>query len=336
MFEFAWPWLLLLLPLPWLIRLLAPAARQSGVELNVPFYNELYELEREQHSALAKWRSQAIIYTLIWLLVLFASARPQWHGSLQEQPTSGRDLLIALDVSSSMLYSDMTLDDSSIARIDFVKVWLDNFIAQRHGDRLGLILFGSQAYLQAPLTYDHHSVRTWVQEAQPGIAGSTTSIGDAIGLAIKRLRQRPADQRVLILVTDGANNSGVMSPIAAAQLAARYQIKIYTVGIGSAQTKELSELINAASLELDEQNLKDIAEITAGQYFHVTDSSDLARIQSGLSQLEPNASYQTPKRTIQELYNWPLSAAFLLSILWVAYRIYRIKHQVTDATQEAN
>lgn len=323
MFEFAWPWLLLCLPLPWLIRAFTPAVRQQGVELCTPFYNELHNLQNTQRTGLARWRSQTTAYILIWLLLLLACARPQLHGDLQEHPTTGRDLLIAMDVSSSMLYSDMILDDNSVSRMEFVKYWLGDFISQRTGDRLGLILFGSQAYLQAPLTYDHHSIRTWVKDAQPGIAGNTTSMGDAIGLAIKRLRMHPADHRVLILVTDGANTSGVISPLAAAQLAARYQIKIYTVGIGSNQANTLHELIDTASLELDEQALKDIAQATAGQYFHVTDSNDLARIQHSISLLEPNTSYQAPKRNSQELYSWPLAAALLLSMLLVAHRVYR-------------
>lgn len=323
MFEFAWPWLFVLLPLPWLVRTLAPPVAEYGSELSVPFYQELEQLERAaQVTGWKRWLSQVTLYSLIWLLLILACARPQLHGELQQRPITGRDLLIAVDVSSSMLYSDMTLDGNSLSRMDFVKVWLDNFIAQRQGDRIGLILFGSQAYLQAPLTYDHQSVRTWVQEAQPGIAGTTTAIGDAIGLAIKRLRQRPAEQRVLLLITDGANNSGVMSPAAAAQLAARYQIKIYPLGIGSSASSDLEKLTDSSSLELDEQSLMDIAQLTAGQYFHVTDSNDFIDIQHSLSQLEPSSSYQAPQRKISELYHWPLSAAFLLSLFWAAQHIY--------------
>jgi Ca-activated chloride channel family protein len=323
MFEFAWPWLFLLLPLPWLIRALAPPVRQHNAALNTPFYHELHELQRAQNKTVPYWRNQTAFYILIWLLLLCAAARPHVQGSLQERPNSGRDLLIAVDVSSSMLYSDMTLQGSSLSRMDFVKYWLDSFLAARHGDRLGLILFGSQAYLQAPLTYDHHSVRTWVQEAQPGIAGNTTSIGDAIGLAIKRLRMRPAEHRVLILITDGANNSGVMSPLAAAQLAARYQIKIYTVGIGSHKAESLLEAIEPASLELDELTLKNIAKTTAGEYFHLTDSNDLALMHNSLGQLEPTSDYRIPQRSVREFYSWPLAAALLLSMLLMALRLYR-------------
>lgn len=322
MFEFAWPWLFLLLPLPWLLHALAAPIRQQGVELSVPFYNDLYALALAERTGWRRWRKISC-YSLIWILLVLAAARPQLHGSLQERPSTGRDLLIAVDVSSSMLYSDMSLAGSSISRMAFIKLWLEHFIDQRHGDRLGLILFGSQAYLQAPLTYDHHSVKIWVQEAQPGIAGNTTSIGDAIGLAIKRLRMRPAEQRVLILITDGANNSGVMSPLAAAQLAARYHIKIYTVGVGNRTDNNLHEMVDSTSFELDEDTLKHIAAQTGGHYFHLTDSNDLAEIQNSLSALEPSADYQAPKRNVQELYSWPLALALLFSVVLACHQLYR-------------
>lgn len=333
MFEFAWPWLFLLLPLPWLIQALTPPVSHQRAALSTPFYSELKSTLGTQRSVIRRFNKHTAIYILIWLLVLTAAARPQLHDDLQERPTTGRDLLIAVDLSSSMLYSDMLLNGVSISRIDFVKQWLDNFISQRPGDRLGLILFGSQAYLQAPLTYDHHSIRTWVQEAQPGIAGNTTSIGDAIGLAIKRLRVRPANHRVLILITDGANTSGVMSPWAAAQLAERYQIKIYTVGIGSQVTEYPQQLIDTAGLELDEQTLIDIAAATQGQYFHVTDSHDLAHIQHSLEQLEPSTYLQVAQRKVQELYNWPLAVAVLLSMLLVALRLYLGYRQQTSPAE---
>lgn len=335
MFEFAWPGLFLLLPLPWLVHTLVPPKRQPTAELPVPFYHEIKGLQHSERSVLLGFNKKHLPFLLIWLLLLSAAARPQLPSAVQERPSTGRDLLIALDLSSSMLHSDMTLQGTSISRIEFVQKWLDNFIKQRHGDRLGLILFGTQAYLQAPLTYDHQSIRTWVQEAQPGIAGNSTSIGDAIGLAIKRLRMRPAEQRVLILITDGANTSGVMSPRAAAQLAARYQIKIYTVGIGSQPAVHTQQLIDTAGLELDEQSLMDIAALTQGQYFHITDSADLAHIQNTLNKLEPSAAYQAPKRYVTELYHWPLAAAFILSLLLVALRcLLTYRHQTPS--QEVN
>ncbi len=334
MFEFAWPWIFLLLPLPWLLHRYLPPVRQQDAELRVPFFNELHALETAQQSSLLTWRSQTAMYLLIWLLLLSAAARPQLQGELLEQPSTGRDLLIALDVSSSMLYGDMTLNERSISRMDFVKHLLNAFINERHGDRLGLILFGSQAYLQAPLTYDHHSVRTWINEAQAGIAGGNTSIGDAIGLAIKRLRMRPAEHRVLLLITDGANTSGVMSPLAAAQLAARYQIRIYTVGIGhSVNTETANNLYDISSLDLDEQALQEIAKISAGQYFHATQTADLSNIHAVLNRLEPAAQLHTPQRRVEQFYRWPLAIAWLLSMLLVAQRVYRTYRQNQHAEE---
>lgn len=335
MFELAWPWVLLLLPVPWLIRRYLPPVRQQGTELCVPFFHELHALNTAQHTGLRVWRSQTAVYLLIWLLLISAAARPQLQGELLEQPSSGRDLLIALDVSSSMLYSDITLDQHSLSRMDFVKQLLNDFISKRHGDRLGLILFGSQAYLQAPLTYDHHSVTTWLNEAQPGIAGANTSIGDAIGLAIKRLRMRPAENRILLLITDGANTSGVMAPLAAAQLAAHYHIKIYTIGIGNRVTAEAAHnLHDTSGLDLDEQSLQAIAEISSGQYFHASHMADLTHINNTLNRLEPAVQLHTPQRHIKQLYSWPLSAAWLLSMLLVAQRVYhnRPHNQSTEDT----
>lgn len=325
MFEFAWPWVFLFLPLPWLVHRYLPPLRKQDAELRVPFFTELHTLNTAQQSSWFAWRSQTAVYILIWLLLIAAAARPQLQGELLEQPNTGRDLLMALDVSSSMLYSDMVLDEQSISRMDFVKNLLNTFISERHGDRLGLILFGSQAYLQAPLTYDHHSVRTWLNEAQPGIAGANTSIGDAIGLAIKRLRMRPAEHRVLLLITDGANTSGVMSPLAAAELAARYQIRIYTIGIGNPVKAQTADNLNdTSSLDLDEHTLQEIAKVSAGQYFNANQAADLSTIHTVLNRLEPAAQLRTPQRHVEQLYNGPLALAWLLSMLLVGQRIYRV------------
>lgn len=335
MFEFAWPWIFLLLPLPWLVHRYLPPMQRHDAELHVPFFNDLHALNTASSARLLTWRSQTLVHILIWLLLISAAARPQQLGELLEQPNTGRDLLIALDVSSSMLYSDMTLNEYNVSRLDFVKQLLHGFINERYGDRLGLILFGSQAYLQAPLTYDHHSVQTWLNEARAGIAGNNTSIGDAIGLAIKRLRMRPAEHRVLLLITDGANTSGVMSPLAAAQLAARYQIRIYTIGIGAPVTSETADnLKDTSSLDLDEHSLQEISNISGGQYFHATQPGDLADIHNALNRLEPAAQLHAPQRRIHPLYSWPLAGAWLLSMLLVGQRVYRTYRQ-RQSSEEA-
>lgn len=233
MFELAWPWVFLLLPLPWLLRALLPPADSGEAALKVSFLDELQQLAgRRARVALPAWRQQ-LPYLTVWLLLLFAAARPQWLGEPLPLPTSGRDLLLAVDVSGSMDYPDMQWQGEELTRLELVKVLLGDFIEQRHGDRVGLILFGSKAYLQAPLTFDRRTVRVWLDEARVGIAGSNTAIGDAIGLAVKRLRERPTNSRVLVLITDGANNGGELDPLLAATLAAEESVRIHTIGIGA-------------------------------------------------------------------------------------------------------
>ncbi|WP_256590724.1 VWA domain-containing protein, partial [Pseudomonas sp. HMWF034] len=196
---------------------------------------------------------------------------------------------------------------------------LGDFLEEREGDRVGLILFGSQAYLQAPLTFDRRTVRTWLDEARIGIAGKNTAIGDAIGLALKRLRQRPAQSRVLILVTDGANNAGQIDPLTAARLAAEEGVKIYPIGIGAdpEQTGSLGILGVNPSLDLDEPALKALAEATGGQYFRARDGEELLKIKDTLDTLEPVEQQPTQARPAQALYSGPLALALVLSLLLV-------------------
>jgi Ca-activated chloride channel family protein len=183
-----------------------------------------------------------------------------------------------------------------------------------------LILFGSQAYLQAPLTFDRHTVRVWLDEARIGIAGKNTAIGDAIGLALKRLRLRPAQSRVLILITDGANNGGQIDPATAARLAAQEGVKIYPIGIGADPDKGAASVLGLnPSLDLDEASLKELADITGGQYFRARDGVQLAKIGETLDKLEPVTQQPTQARPALSLYHWPLAAALLLSMLLVIH-----------------
>ncbi len=324
MFEFAWPWLFLLAPLPWLLRLLLPAADSGEAALQVGFLGELEALAgRRARVHLPNWRQQAP-FLLIWVLLLIAAARPQWVGEPLPIPASGRDLLIAVDVSGSMGYTDMQWQGEEVNRLTLVKHLLGDFIEGRQGDRVGLILFGSQAYLQAPLTFDRRTVRTWLDEALIGIAGKNTAIGDAIGLAVKRLRERPAQSRVLVLVTDGANTGGEIDPDTAAGLAADEQITLYTIGIGAdpEQSGVLGLFGVNPGLDLDEPMLRAIADRTGGEYFRARDSEELQRIGAVLDRLEPVAQDATLTRPAQVLYPWPLGLAVLLSLLLVTRHLW--------------
>ncbi|WP_263141670.1 VWA domain-containing protein [Pseudomonas sp. RIT-PI-AD] len=319
MFEFAWPWILLLAPLPWLLRRVLPPADSGEAALHASFLGELESLAgRRARLHLPAWRQQAR-FALLWLLLLAAAARPEWVGNPLPLPSSGRDLLLAVDVSGSMEYPDMLLDGRKVSRLELVKRLMGGFIDGRQGDRVGLILFGSQAYLQAPLTFDRKTVHTWLDEALIGIAGKNTALGDAIGLGVKRLRQRPAESRVLVLVTDGANTGGEVEPLTAARLAAEEKVKVYTIGIGADpnQAGALGLFAMNPGLDLDEATLSAIAERTGGEYFRARDGGELARIEAALDELEPVAQAPTQARPAKALYPWPLAGALLLSLLFV-------------------
>ncbi|MFZ3182627.1 MAG: VWA domain-containing protein [Pseudomonas sp.] len=323
MFEFTWPWIFLLAPLPWLLRRWLPVADSGEAALNVSFLPELEALAgRRARANLSAWQQQLPL-ALIWLLLLLAAARPEWVGEPLPLAASGRDLMVAVDVSGSMEQRDMQWQGQDVDRLSLVKHLFSDFIEQRRGDRVGLILFGSQAYLQAPLTFDRHTVRTWLDEAVIGIAGKNTAIGDAIGLAVKRLRQRPANSRILVLITDGANTAGAIEPLTATRLAAEQGVKIYTIGIGADPDAGLLSMfgLNPGS-DLDEPTLKAIASQTGGQYFRARDADELEMIKASLDQLEPVAQQATQARPALALYCWPLAGALLLSLLLVARELW--------------
>jgi len=317
----AWAWLLLLLPLPWLVRRWLSAAPRAGLQaLKVPWFAMMA-------SARAGWMKKpvmAAIASLAWALLVLAAARPQWVGEIETLPVTGRDLLLAVDISGSMDTQDMILDRQAVNRLAVVKKVAGEFIQRRRGDRVGLILFGSRAYLQTPLTFDTETTAVLLEESEIGLAGRETAIGDAIGLAVKRLRDDAASQRVLILLTDGANTSGEVQPMQATEFAAREGMTIYTVGVGADEMMVQdffgSRLVNP-SADLDEDTLKAIAERTGGAYFRARDAEALARIYEQLDKLEPVESDHEAIRPVDELFFWPLSAAFLLVLCMTVFNL---------------
>jgi Ca-activated chloride channel family protein len=319
MLEFAWPWIFLTAPLPWLFRRLLPLSTSRDVLLQVSFIGELESIAgRRRRGRVPTWRKQLPLI-LIWVLLLIAAARPEWPSDAMPQPISGRDLLLAVDVSGSMDYPDMEWEGQPASRLTLVKHLLGDFIEGREGDRLGLILFGSRAYLQAPLTFDRRTVRTWLDEAIIGIAGKNTAIGDTIGLAVKRLRDRPADSRVLVLITDGADNGSTVSPATAARLAAEENVRIYAIGIGADPGPGSLGLLGfTPGFDLDEPLLRSLAERTKGAYFRARNHKELAAISEALDMLEPVQQQPSDIRFNQPLYPWPLGIALLLSIAMVA------------------
>lgn len=318
--EFAWPWLFLALPLPWLWRALLRPATRSEPALRAPFFAALRSMGTKTSANPPRHLGRRGLGLLIWLLLVCAAARPQWLDEPLFLPQSGRDMLLAVDVSGSMEMPDFTLNGKPLTRLDVVRATARDFIARREGDRIGLILFGSQAYLQTPLTFDRKTVQAMLDDASIGIAGKETAIGDAIGLAIKRLTDTQAHHRVLVLLTDGANTAGAMDPLKAAQLAAKAGLRIYAIGMGADELRIdmpgfLGSRVVNPSQDLDEKVLGNIAKITGANYFRARDTEGLEAIYEALDELEPATAESQTFRLIRELYIWPLGAALFISAL---------------------
>ena len=327
--ELAWPWVLLALPLPWLVARWCPhATRIRHAALRVPYAQQMASLRKTgaipSPSPLRRW-----LPLLAWLFLCIAAARPQQLGAAVQPPRSGRDLMLAVDLSGSMQDQDMRIGDQVVDRLTAIKAVLDDFLTRRRGDRVGLIVFGTRAYAITPLTFDRDSVRQQLADSVVGMAGQETAIGDAIVLAVKRLRaQSPqsdpahaANSRVLILLTDGVSNAGAVAPLKAAEIAAQEHVRIHTIGFGAGD-----DLADPASLfgmalsmpgmgdSVDEQTLAEIAKMTGGHYFRARDSNELAGIYDQLDRIEPAAHAGIVQRPRIELYPWPLAAALLVGL----------------------
>jgi len=333
MLEFEWPWIFVLLPLPWLINRLIPAAAQQEAALHVPFYRQMADTEETSTFSSQGNQLNLLLFAMLWLLLLVAASRPTWIGDPVALPATGRDLMLAVDLSDSMQQTDMILDNHPVTRIEVIKKVVSEFALKRQGDRLGLILFGTNAYLQAPLTFDRNTVSQLMNEAQLGFAGPYTAIGDAIGLTIKRLRKQPESSRILILLTDGQNTAGEIDPDQAAKLAAQEKIKIYTIGVGAEQMERQafgglgfglfgSQTFNP-SADLDEKGLTAIANATGGQYFRARSTEELAKIYDVLDKLEPVEQEAETFRPKQTLFYWPLGVAMVLSLVYATGYLLR-------------
>ena len=324
MISFHCLWALLLLPLPFIMPfVLRPADLPETQALHIPFMARFTPLRALLTASPEHFnRKKQIMAYLLWLLLVMAAAQPVWVGKPVSLTQAGRNIMLAIDLSGSMGIPDMSLHHKTVDRLTMVKAVATPFIQERTGDRVGLILFGTQAYLQTPLTFDRKTVIQRLNRASLGLAGEMTNIGDAVGLAIKRLKQYPKNSRVLILLTDGASNTGTVSPVEAAEMAAKEGIQIYTIGIGSdralIQTVFGPQYVNPAA-DLDEETLKKMADMTGGQYFRARNTAALQQIYARINRLEPIASGKQYMRPLKPLYMWPLGVALFFSILGTAY-----------------
>lgn len=320
MFEFEWVWMFLFFPVPWVARLLLPAAEVRSAALKIPYYQKWLSAQSGNSQYVTNTNRSRFLLYMAWICLITAAAKPMWIGDPVSLPTSGRDIMMAIDLSGSMENVDFVLNDERVNRLVAVKSVAGDFIARRKGDRIGLILFGKRAYVQTPLTFDLKTVQYMLNEAEIGLAGKETAIGDGIGLAVKRLQDRPVESRVLVLLTDGANTAGEVEPVKAAELARDVGLKIYTIGVG-ADSMEVqsffgSRMINP-SVDLDEHTLTEIASLTGGAYFRAKNTQALEEIYKKLDELEPALQEAETMRPEMALYFWPLGIALLVITLYV-------------------
>ncbi len=317
MLEFEWAWLFLLLPLPLLIRRFTKPVKQYREQaLQVPFLDDFNHVSISNPSKHFSW--PILLFSVIaWLALVTAVARPVMVGESINLPMKGRNIMLAIDLSGSMRERDYRLGNQWVDRLTATKFVASEFIQRRKGDRIGLILFGDQAYLQTPLTFDRETVSRMLSEAAIGLAGKKTAIGDAIGLAVKRLRAQNDNEHVLILLTDGENTAGSVDVDEAAKIASQQNIRIYTIGIGADNQQSINFFQRSS---LDEVTLKKIAKITKGKYFRARDTQEFQRIYAELDRLEPIVRKQEQWRPRTDLFYLPLAIALLFFSLAIILR----------------
>ncbi|MEP6389907.1 MAG: VWA domain-containing protein [Halioglobus sp.] len=324
MIELAHPWALGLIILPIFMRLL-PAYKESRDSVRVPFFDTLVELsqERPEAGAMIRQRSrvQGILVMFMWVCLVLAAAKPQWIGPPVEQQKSGRDLMVAVDLSGSMETQDFVLpggDGSNVDRLTAVKYVLSTLASTRGSDRLGLIVFGNAPYLQTPFTNDHSVWLELLDETEIGMAGQSTVFGDAIGLSIKLFDESDSDNRVLIVLTDGNDTGSVVPPIDAAKVAKTRDIRIYTIAVG--------DPASAGEEALDIETLERVAEITGGRTFQALDQNALNTAYDTIAELEPELYETISFRPRNSLHWLPIACAFAVYLLfhsWSAWLTYR-------------
>jgi Ca-activated chloride channel family protein len=332
-FEFAWPWLAVLLPLPWLLRRYAPSrapareADDAGAPVLLhPLVGRLGQtFTAATPVGMPAPMVQNLLMGILWASLVLALMKPQWLETHTEVVSPGYDLMMAVDTSRSMEALDFTVDGRRVNRLAVVKGVMGRFITQRGGDRIGLIIFGDSAYLQAPLTLDGEAVRSLLEATVPRMAGDATAIGDAIGLAVKKLRERPQSSRILILLTDGENTAGNLPPLEATRLASLYKVRIYTIGVGSKGEVPIMEngQLKMTKMEIDEELLQEIAGRTGGAYFRATDTQALEQIYAQIDALEKSEVEERSVMVPQPLFRWPLGLALLALFLIAAMALRR-------------
>lgn len=300
MLYFATPWVLIILIIPFIIIYLLKN-KSFDDALEVPFFNHL-DFKTSSNV------SSVVLPVIIWSLLSFALAGPRVPSIARPLFDNVYNIFLTIDLSDSMQINDMYFNGKPASRLAIVKRTATAFVKQRSYDQLGLILFGTRAYLLSPLTFDHKHILKQINEIEVGLAGKTTSLGDALGLTVKHLLNTPKKGRIIILLTDGANNSGFLTTKKAAQLAKNAEIKVYTIGLGTN---------TFFSADLDENALREIAKVTDGQYFRATDPNSLTTIYKKINKLETISQKINDFRPSIELYFYPLTLGLIILLFWM-------------------
>ena len=327
MIEFAHPWLLALLPLPVLVWWLAPVRREAVQALRVPFFKAFAEASgaapRAGAVVLRRLSLQMIVAIVTWLLLVLALTKPEFVGEPIEKTDAARDVMLAIDISGSMDERDFTTPGGELLRrIDAVKLVVGDFIDRREGDRIGLIVFGTRAYVQVPFTQDLRTARMLLEGIEVGMAGPHTALGDAIGLAIKTFEVSRVEQRLLIVLTDGSDTGSLMTPINAAEIAARNGVTTYTVGVGDPE--------GSGEDRVDFRTLEQIAERADGRFFSAADVAGLETIYARIDTLVPQEIKTVSFRPRQTLVHWPAGAIVVLGVLAYVLLLLIYRRSVAD------
>ncbi len=312
MLEFATPYAFLLLAFPFAARFVLPPKPAATDAMRVPpsiaarFVEATHEARKARFYKMLPWA--------IWVLLVLAIAGPQRLETLDIMPASGRDIVLALDLSGSMEKKDFMLDGRTVSRLDAVKAVATRFVEQRKGDRIGLLVFADRPFFASPITFDVRSVARSIAEATIGISGRSTAISDALGLSLKRLIQSEAKSRVIILLSDGADTKADVAPQAAAEIAAKHGIRVHTIAMGP------QDLENNPGAEdaVDARTLREIAEASGGTLFRVRTMADLQAVVSAINALEPSPTSAPPVQYWREFWIYPAALALLATILLLA------------------
>ncbi len=315
MITFMHPNLWILIFLPLIMQTILPAKKNNlGSALRIPFIKDLQAIEGTPTTK-AQNKTKFFYIFIIWALLVICLMRPITKDEEIKIPSKSREIVMITDISPSMLEKDFVYNAKVQDRLSGVKAIASKFIASRSSDKVGLVLFASKAYLQAPITYDKKAVIEVLNQAEAGMAGQSTAIGDALGLGLKYLKDTPnKDKKVMILLTDGESNDGYFSVAQAIELAQKEGVKIYTIGLGS-KNNFLDAIFGSQGF--DEKYLKLIAEFTNGRYFKASSGADLARVYQEINALEPIDSQNKTIIKVTELFYIPACFALLLASIFL-------------------